>query len=268
MQGTSYIVTYRESGDPARRANLDTVLRWLETLPLAEVIVVEQDVAPTLGDVRGFAGLRSVFAYNPGPFNKSWGFNIGIRHSKGTLLAFGDADVICRGFADAVAASRSGIPVVRAFRGVVDLDNIESEQLRQDLGRLHAPDFGAAPADRAAAGEHVPLCGGLVLFHRQLPMLLGGWDERFLDWGGEDDAMGIKVRRAGAPSGVRDIADGFHLYHERANRTPEQMAYYQDNLDLLRQLETLPDAALKRLSEVSWFLAGEQDMHRPAEPLA
>ncbi len=268
MQGTSYIVTYRESGDPARRANLDTVLRWLETLRLGEVIVVEQDVAPTLGDIRRFAGLRSVFAYNPGPFNKSWGFNIGVRYSQGTLLAFGDADIVCRGFPDAVAASRSGIAVVRAFRGVTDLDETESEWLRQDLRRLHDPGFGATPADRTAAGEHVPLCGGLVIFHRQLPMLLGGWDERFLGWGGEDDAMGIKVRRAGAPSGVRDIADGFHLFHERANRTPDQMIHYQDNLALLRQLETLPDAALKRLSEVSWFLAGNQDMHRPLEPLA
>ena len=95
-----------------------------------------------------------------------------------------------------------------------------------------------------------------------------GGEGRFLGWGGEDDAMGIKVRRAGAPSGVRDIADGFHLFHERANRTPDQMIHYQDNLALLRQLETLPDAALKRLSEVSWFLAGNQDMHRPLEPLA
>jgi len=268
MQGTSYIVTYRESGDPARRANLDAVLRWLEALPLSEVIVVEQDVAPTLGDLRGFAGLRSVFAYNPGPFNKSWGFNIGVRYSQGSLLAFGDADVLCRGFPDAVAASRSGVQVVRAFRGVVDLNETESEQLRQNLGRLHDPDFGSAPADRTGRGEHVPLCGGLVIFHRQLLTLLGGWDERFLGWGGEDDAMDIKVRRAGAPSGVRDVADGLHLFHERSNRTPDQMVHYQDNLDLLRQLETLPDVALRRLSDVSWFLAGNQDMFRPPEPLA
>ena len=77
MRATSYIVTYRATDDPARRANLEATLRWLKLQPLAEVIVVEQDEAPTLGDFESFPALRSLFAYNPGPFNKSWGFNIG-----------------------------------------------------------------------------------------------------------------------------------------------------------------------------------------------
>jgi N-terminal domain of galactosyltransferase len=267
MQGTSYIVTYREAGDPARRANLLAVLDWLETLHLPEVIVVEQDVAPTLGDIRGIANLRSVFAYNPGPFNKSWGFNVGVRHSTGSLLAFGDADVLCRSFPDAVAASRSGVAVLRAFRGVIDLNERDSRQLRKNLGRMDDPDFGGGPTDRVAIGEHVPLCGGLVIFHRQMLTLLGGWDERFLGWGGEDDAMAIKVRRAGLPHRVRDVSDGFHLFHKRSTPAAGAAPHYQDNLGLLKQLETLPDAALRRLSEVSWFLAGNVDRHRPMETL-
>jgi N-terminal domain of galactosyltransferase len=267
MQGTSYIITFRESGDPARRANLEAVLRWLETLQLAEVIVVEQDVAPTLGTLRQFNGLRSVFAYNPGPFNKSWGFNIGVRHSTGSLLAFGDADIVCGSFPDAVASSRSGVMVLRPFRDMNDLDEATSALLRDDPRRMYESNFHKGPVDRTGLREHLPICGGLVIFHRQLLMLLGGWDERFLGWGGEDDAMDIKVRRAGVPFGVRDTADGFHMFHERSNTTPDQMLHHQDNLDMLRQLQILPDAALKRLSEVSWFLAGNVDRHRPMEPL-
>src|SRR5271155_1993577 len=80
---TAYIITYRAADDPARRANLDAVLAWLKLQPPAEVIVVEQGVAPTLGDLAPFPGLRSLFAYNPGPFNKSWRFNVGVRASKG-----------------------------------------------------------------------------------------------------------------------------------------------------------------------------------------
>lgn len=97
MHATSYIITYRATDDPARRANLEAVLAWLRLQPLAQVIVVEQDVAPTLGDLASFPNLLSLFAYNPGPFNKSWGFNVGVRASRGSLLAFGDADVLCRG---------------------------------------------------------------------------------------------------------------------------------------------------------------------------
>ena len=83
MQATSYIITYRATDDPTRRANLEAVLAWLRLQTLAEVIVVEQDAAPTLGDLGAFPGLRSLFAYNPGPFNKSWGFNVGVRASTG-----------------------------------------------------------------------------------------------------------------------------------------------------------------------------------------
>ena len=79
MQATSYIITYRAADDPARRANLEAVLAWLKLQALAEVVLVEQDIAPTLGDLPAFPGLRSLFAYNPGPFNKSWGFNVGVR---------------------------------------------------------------------------------------------------------------------------------------------------------------------------------------------
>jgi len=76
MQNTSYILTYRESGDSARRANLIAVLEWLQLQQLGEIILVEQDVAPSLGDLPPMPGLHVVFAYNPGAFNKSWGLNV------------------------------------------------------------------------------------------------------------------------------------------------------------------------------------------------
>ncbi len=265
MHATSYILTYRESGDPARRANLVAVLGWLKLQQLAEIILVEQDVAPSLGDLALFPGLRMVFGYNPGPFNKSWGFNLAARHARGSLLAFGDADTICRSFPAAVAVSRSGVPVVRAFRGLVDLDEDASAMLREDLSCLSDPSFTNAPTDRTSQGEHLPLCGGLVIFHRSYFSLLGGWDERFQGWGGEDDAMGVKVERAALPYRISPGPDGFHLHHRRANEAIAQDADYRNNLAVLEQLRTMPDVALKRLCEVSWQLAGNQDRHRPTE---
>jgi hypothetical protein len=148
LQATAYIITYRAADDPARRANLEAVLAWLKLQPPAEVIVVEQDVAPTLGDLAPFPGLRSLFVYNPGPFTKSWGFHVGVRASRGSVLAFGDADVLCRALPAAVAAARSGAAIVRAFSKAIDLDEIESDMLRADLSCLGDPSFGAAAPDR------------------------------------------------------------------------------------------------------------------------
>lgn len=268
MHATSSIITYRAADDPARRANLDAVLAWLKLQPLAQVIVVEQDVAPTLGDLAFFPSLRRLFAYNPGPFNKSWGFNVGVRASTGSLLAFGDADVLCRALPAAVAAARSGPPVVRAFSQAVDLDETQSDMLRADLSCLGDPSFGVTAPDRIQSAEIPPLCGGLVLFQRQFLALLGGWDERFLGWGGEDNAMDIKVQRAGLRGVMLKESPGFHLAHRRAAATIAADPYYRNNLALLQQLRDMPDEALRRMSEVTLQVAGNPDMHRPMEKLA
>jgi hypothetical protein len=267
LHATAYIITYRAADDPARRANLEAVLGWLKLQPLGEVIVVEQDTAPTLGDLAPFPSLRSLFVYNPGPFNKSWGFNVGVRASRGSLLAFGDADVLCRALPAAVAAARSGAPVVRAFSKAIDLDEAESEMLRTDLSCLSDPSFGASARDRVQSGEFPPLSGGLVLFQTQFLALLGGWDERFLGWGGEDNAMDIKIKRAGLRAIVVKESLGFHLAHRRAGASIAADPDYRNNLALLQQLREMPDEALRRMCEVTMQLAGNPDMHRPMEKL-
>lgn len=267
MHATSYIMTWRGAGDPARRANLDTVLQWLGLLRPAEIIVVEQDVAPSLTGLPAVAGLRVVFAYNPGPFNKSWGFNVGVRMSSGSVLAFGDADVVCGSLPAAVMQCRAGSPVVRAFRGINDLTEAESEMLRGDLSCISDPTFVQRPPDRAALGEVPPVCGALVLFRREFFTLLGGWDERFLGWGGEDDAMDIKVRRAQIQPAIMNTTDGFHLHHLRSNAGIAQSPDYRNNLALLTQLRGLSDEALRRFCEVSTQLIGNPEMHRPMERL-
>ncbi|MDR3525612.1 MAG: galactosyltransferase-related protein [Acetobacteraceae bacterium] len=268
MDSTSFILTYRHSGDPARRANLATVLSWLEGLGLAEVILVEQDAAPGLDDLERFDRLRTVFVHNPGPFNKSWGFNVGWRLARGSVLAFGDADLLCRGVRDAVAAVRSGVPVVRPFTTVLDLDDAQAALLRADLSCLTDPGFCRQATPRQVQGEVPPLCGGLVLFARAFFTLLGGWDERFLGWGGEDDAMEIKVRRAQLRHATLRDMTCLHLPHRRAVTDPANDPLYRNNLRLLDQLRAMPEEALHRMCEISLQIAGNPNMHRPPELLS
>jgi hypothetical protein len=267
MHATSYIMTWRGAGDSARKANLDAVLRWLKPLRPAEVILVEQDVAPSLTDPLPLWDLRYVFAYNPGPFNKSWGFNVGARLAAGSVLAFGDADVVCNGLPEAIAVCRAGAPVVRPFRGINDLNEAESEQVRKDLSCLADPGFITRPPDRTAVGEFPPACGALAIFERRFFWKLGGWDERFLGWGGEDDAMDVKVRRANTEPHVINRTDGFHLHHVRATTDLGTSAAYRNNLALLEQLRTMPGTAFTRLCAVTMQLAGDPAMHRPVEVL-
>lgn len=53
MEDTAYILTYRESGSAERRDNLLAVIRWLERLPLLEVIVFQQDSVPRVDSKPG-----------------------------------------------------------------------------------------------------------------------------------------------------------------------------------------------------------------------
>ena len=268
MQATSYIIPYRASDDPERRANLEAVLTWLGGQPLAEIIIVEQDVAPTLGNLPPVPSLRVVSTYSSQPFNKSWAMNVGARVASGSLLAFGDADLLCPGLPRAIAGARQGIPVVRAFGRAIDLGPQDSARLRADLSRLSDPGLTTLGNNRTAVGETPPLCGGLVVFQRAIFALVGGWDERFQGWGGEDDAMALKLQRAGIQPGVVNDIPAFHLHHRRHPTSPAQNPHYRNNLALLSQLRAMPDEALRRMCEVTLQLIGNPDMYRPLEPLA
>jgi hypothetical protein len=256
----SYVLTYRGGADPARAGNLAAVLDWLQTQDLAQVIVVEQDRAPTLPERIGPAVV--VHAFHDGPFNKGWGLNVGARRSTQPLLAFGDADTVCHGLRQAVGVAAAGVPVVRPFTGIVDLDEATSAAIRARPAEIAGLAAGTRAADRLAQGEHSPLCGGVFLIHRAHFVLLGGWDERFLGWGGDDDAMTIKIRRAAMRTHVMPSTDGFHLHHARATPAAPGDPLYRGNLDLLEQLRTLSEPELKRLCEVQWFLAGDANRHR------
>src|SRR5215472_14657581 len=127
----SYVVTWRESADSDRRANLLTVLAWLAGMPELEVIVVEQDTVPRIDEGVPAAGSKWIFAYNPGPFNKGWGFNVGVRHSTTPILAFGDADLIVDGvLPQCIAHCTQGYQTVKPYRKLIDLTAEETAVVR------------------------------------------------------------------------------------------------------------------------------------------
>ena len=265
MQNTSYIIPYRAGDDPDRRANLEAVLTWLRPLAPGRVIVVEQDIAPTLGDLPLWPALQVQFTYGPGPFNKSWAMNVGYRAAETPVLAFGDADVIGPGLVQAVAAVREGVPVVRAYARVLDLDAAASRRLRGDPAAIAAPGFAADAPPREQTGEIPPSCGGIVVLQRAIFELLGGWDERFEGWGGEDDAMDHKLARAGIRPGIVAGALAYHLHHHRDRAADSPL--YRNNLALLAQLRAMPEEALRRMCEVTLQLIGNPEMYRPLERL-
>lgn len=264
MSTVSFIITYRGDGSVERPLNLEAVLRWATSLPEVEVVVVEQGAAPGPA-LSGTQQVRWLFCYNPGPFNKSWGFNVGAQFSHAPVLAFGDGDVICDAtWRESVRLVREELAIAKPYRHVVDLTSHESMQVRQGLWNFvpqRAPD---APRSREAQGEYLVFAGGLFLVRREVFARVGGFDERFVGWGGEDNAMSLRLTAAGVPMGGLDLAPALHLWHPRSAQTTVGQPHYRANCQLLEDYGKYSRATMERLWEVQRQIMGDADKYRPA----
>lgn len=264
MNYASCILTYRESDSPDRRANLHAVLAWLACLSQLEVIVVEQDSLPRLGAALAHPACRNVFAYNPGPFNKGWGFNIGYRFARGNVLIFADADVLIdKQLPVSAELCQRGYQVVKPYRAIVDLTPAETAIVRDGSFDYQPDRPDDAATNREGIAEFVVLCGGIFCLRREAFVALGGWDERFLGWGGEDDAMTYKLQRLRLSTIELDEGPALHLWHPRSSATTMGQPMYANNCALLADYRQRSDAELQRFAEVQMQVIGNREKYRP-----
>lgn len=253
------LLTYRAGNTPHRHTNLLAVVKWLAQWPDYELIVLEQDALPTLTEPLPHPRCRKSFAYNPGPFNKSWGLNVAARMSDAQVLAFGDADLIVPGMVQkSIEHCSDRYAVVKPYRRLVDLTEQESGLLLS--GELNLASIDPAEQDRESRGEYLLLCCGWFVIRAAAFHKLGGWDERFRGWGGEDDALTHVVQRARLPTLEFDEVPALHLWHPRSPMTHQ---HYQDNRALVARYAQLSDAELQRLAEVSRNVMGYSKKYQP-----
>jgi len=262
MKDASFLITYRESESADRRENLFAVLRWLAQWPEMQAVVVEQDTVPRF-DALPFG--TACLAYNPGPFNKSWGFNIAARLSRNPILIVGDADVIApHTLADAVERCRQDATAVKPYREIIDLTPEETKRVRSGEWTLSPVRPKDSPHSREGQQEFVVFAGGLFVIRRDAYLRIGGFDERFLGWGGEDDAMSARIRRMGIPTEEIVTQPALHLWHPRSRESTFGQAHYKANVALLADYDRYSDAELARLCKAQRQEMGHLQKYRPA----
>lgn len=244
MAKFTYAIGWRHSRD--REANLRRVLSWLSMFPDLDVLVVEQD------NMRRFSpppGVRHVFARSTNPYNRSWGFNIAYRESESSHLIFGDSDIVMHAgeFRRSLEAAES-VDVVSPYSSVVDLDRFESLISLDDMAFISRPGRGETD------NQKVNLCGGVVMFSRDALERVGGWDEDFVGWGGEDDMMTFKVQAAGLRTASMPFRC-FHLWHPRA--VPDSVGY-SNTLRTLRGKVSMGGAAALEAAMRSFASCGDK----------
>jgi hypothetical protein len=147
-----------------------------------ECIVVDQSLQPIAdqlpGDVRYLH--LDTSSLQPG-WRKAWGYNVGARLTQADVLVFHDGDVcVPTGYAAEVltALARPRVGAASLQRFCFYLDSVASTRVANG---------GKIPKDVSPQTTRQNVKGGTIAIRKDAFLAIGGFDEGFVDWGGEDD---------------------------------------------------------------------------------
>jgi glycosyltransferase involved in cell wall biosynthesis len=252
------VIPFRDTGTETRRLrNLLACLLALrdQSAPRAsyQVVVVETDEIPRWEQVVAPYADHYLFAPKSGTFNKSWAVNAGV------VNAPGDAEVICVLDADVLAdrdfiarnAARFRKPGTMghlSYRDMWCLDEKATSRAIEERVWQGAPE---APRDqlRAFVLRRPPGC--CVWVRTSAYHLIGGMDERFEGWGGEDNDFAYRMDTNSAFDSYDDVL--LHMYHPSSSVLREDGELVNAHIPAL---SWRPDA---EIGDLGRFAAGTGD---------
>ena len=172
-----------------------------------ECVVVEQSAVPEVKDHLP-SWVRYIHTPLPTPdmpYCRAWAFNIGARLAKGSLLVLHDNDmVVPRDYAaQHLALVEEGYEVVNLKRLIFFLSSGHSGRLLS-TGQLNLDEAPESIMQNAEGG-------GSLAMTRDAYFAVGGFDESFVGWGGEDNEFWQRAQtRRVWPHGYLPL---LHLWH-------------------------------------------------------
>ncbi len=229
----TYVIGYRHNLE--RLQNLRRVLDWINGFARVEVLLVEQDTHSKISHL----GLKAkhIFTRSDMPYNRSWAFNVALKYANSNIIVFGDSDLIMEPnqFIAGLQAIQN-YEMVSPYHSVVDLTQQESNMSLEQVIKINRPGRGETD------NQKINISGGIAMFRRDAIQKIGGWNEDFIGWGGEDDFQTMKVKNFLSWTELQ--ARCFHLYHARVQ---PDMRWYQRNLDLLNKTAQMDKSQLQRV---------------------
>lgn len=237
------------------KARLPQLLATLRTIAAQrgvsfECIVVEQSDEPEARPALP-SWIRYLHTRPPEsgmPYCRSWALNAGARLASGTLLAFHDNDMLVpeRYASELWRRFGQGFEIINLKRFIFYLDRPETQRF-----------FERAELDPRAKPESVVQnleAGGSVAAGRDAFFALGGFDEAFVGWGGEDNEFWERAHtRRTWPYGYLPIV---HLWHDAQ---PRKMDRSNPGLQRYAERSALPVA--RRVEELR-----SREFGRPDRP--
>ena len=210
----SFILPFRGAD---RLPQLRAVLRSLlgQAGVRVECIVVEPAPVSTVNDLpSGVRHLHVVHPEDPAPWRKSWAFNVGVREARAGIVVCHDADILApRDYGrEILRLMASGFEAVFPQRFLFNLGREDTEAVVRE-GRLSE----SVLPERIRQNWR----GGTLAIQREAYARIGGFDEQFTGWLGEDFEFYDRC------SLLRTSYHGFipfiHLWHpEQASKSGEE----------------------------------------------
>jgi hypothetical protein len=189
-----------------------------------EVVIIDQSPVPLLSAMPEHVIYRHLAKDDVAPgWHKSWAYNVGARLARGRVLVFHDGDICApTDYASEVVAALDG-------RGCV------AASLQRFLFYLDVSDTRLLYERDALSAHFTPQSilqnwkGGTIAIRTEAFFAVGGFDEGFVDWGGEDDEFYDRCAAIGhCRSGFLPFV---HLWH--VPQTDRRSATNMNTYDVL-----------------------------------
>lgn len=218
----SIITAWKDLGDPHRLTSFEFTRRyWAHHFPEAELVVG-----------------------TPEPFTRARGLNMAARSAANDVLLLCDPDsILPRAQVEkAVAIAEHWDGLVIPFDEYLYLDEQATEWLHTKADLDELPEFFEEECQQHGYGG----CGPAMAFSKRTFETVGGFDERFGIWGGDDSAFAYACGALYDPPSRRITGPVLHSYHPRLPQSEPHTRGYAEQFALLAQWrdasESGPDA--------------------------
>jgi len=195
-----------------------------------ECIVVEQSISPEVKEQMP-AWVRYVHTPLPDaemPYSRAWAFNVGARAARGHVLVLHDNDLLVpRGYAqEIVARFEGGYEAINLKRFIFYLSEVDST--RAFFSGVLTPEASPTAIVQNALG-------GTIAVSREAYVSIGGFNESFVGWGGEDNEFWERAQTR--PSWPYGYLPFVHLWHPPQT---EKLSSERSTAKLFEDLSRVP----------------------------